>query len=329
MLRKSNINKSLVSVILPVYNISQYIDKCMFSLLSQTYSNYELLLVDDGSTDNSGYICDKYEKKDSRVKVFHKVNGGLSDARNYGIQKAKGTYITCIDPDDYVDPDYIEYLMQLIDKYHTKMSICHHRVHYDNGRIKDLGSQGEVLLNTEEALKEMLYHRSIDTSAWGKLYRKDLFDSVKYPKGKIFEDIGTTYALMLQCNRIAVGYESKYNYVFHNNSIVNSHFSLRKLDMIEMTDKMGTDVVNRYPGLSDAVLRRRVYARFSTLNQMLNTTEYLEIRNQIINFIKNNSKAVFFDIEAPIRDKVAIITLNISYSLYKKIWLLHEKRIMQ
>jgi len=318
----------LISIILPIYNIENYLDKCMKSILSQTYSNLEIIMVDDGSTDSCSYKCDKYHLKDKRIVVFHKKNGGLSDARNYGIEKSNGQYIACIDPDDYVDTDYIEYLYKLLKKYNTGMSICQEKVHYDNGSIKDHGSFGEENIKTEKCLERMLYHDVIDTSACGKLYHRDLFKNVQYPKGKIFEDIGTTYKLMMQCASIAVGYESKYHYIFHNNSIVNGIFKPNKLDLIQMTDSMAADVTQKYPKLKDAALRRRVYSRLSTLNQMLNTSGYIKERNEIISFINTNRKSVILNKKAPKRDKIALLLLRISYKLYRFCWLSYERRIM-
>lgn len=318
----------LISVILPIYNIEAYLDKCMESVRNQTYSNLEIIMVDDGSTDSCGEVCDKYAGMDERIVVFHKKNGGLSDARNYGIERAGGEYITCIDPDDFVDSDYVAYLYGLAVRYGTKMSICQHRVHYDNGSIRENGRQGEELIPTERCLERMLYHDVIDTSAWAKLYHRSLFEQVRYPKGKIFEDIGTTYALMMQCDAIAVGYESKYSYIFHNNSIVNGVFKPAKLDLLEMTDKMASDVGQRYPALGQAILRRRVYSRISTLNQMLNAAGYEEERGAILSFIRKNRKSILRDPKAPKRDKLALILLSVSYPLYRLVWLSYQRRIM-
>ena len=131
--------KNLISVILPIYNVSDYLDRCMKSVINQTYKNIEIIMVDDGSTDDSALKCDEYKEKDDRIVVFHKENGGLSDARNYGIKRASGDYITCVDSDDFVDLDYIEYLYSLITKYNVKMSICQHRVLYSNGKVKEFG----------------------------------------------------------------------------------------------------------------------------------------------------------------------------------------------
>lgn len=323
-----SMEKPLISIILPIYNVQDYLPKCMASLFEQTYTNLEIIMVDDGSEIECSKLCDEFKKMDKRVVVYHKQNGGLSDARNYGIERANGEYITCIDPDDYVDKDYIEYLYNVLDKYKSKMSICQHRVKYDNGSVRDYGSNGDEKLETSICLERMLYHDVIDTSAWAKLYHRTLFNNVKYPKGKLFEDIGTTYALMMQCDSIAVGYESKYNYIFHENSIVNSEFKENKLDLLEMTDKMGQHVVAKYPQLKDAVLRRRVYARLSTLNQMFKVEGYTGERNSIIKFIKDNRKKIMINYKTPKRDKVAIALLCTNYRIYKFCWSFYKKYLI-
>ncbi len=128
----------LISVIVPVYKVEAYLPKAIDSVRHQTYKNLEIILVDDGSPDNCGHICEEYAAQDHRITVFHKKNGGLSDARNYGIERASGQFISLVDSDDYVDSDYVEYLYGLVRKYNVPMSICQHRVHYNNGTVKDL-----------------------------------------------------------------------------------------------------------------------------------------------------------------------------------------------
>ena len=314
------LNNCLISVIVPVYNVESYIEKCLDSLLNQSFISYEILTIDDGSTDNSGVICDAYSQKDNRIKVFHKENGGLSDARNYGLLKARGQYITFIDSDDYVDRDYLEYLYDLLHEYNTQVSVCQLRVILENGRIKDRGTRGKNVLTGKECLEEMLYHGIVDTTACAKLYKIELFNDIKYPTGKQFEDISTTYKFFLKCNRVAVGYETKYNYVYRSSSIVNCSFNPQKLDLIDMTDAMGEEVFKSYPDLMPAIQRRRVYSRFSTLNQMLHTEQYSEEKNELISFIKSNGKMVINDPKTPIRDRLAILLLNVSYRLYKTVW---------
>lgn len=312
--------ENLISVILPIYNVSDYLDRCMKSVINQTYKNIEIIMVDDGSTDDSALKCDEYKEKDDRIVVFHKENGGLSDARNYGIKRASGNYITCIDSDDFIDLDYIEYLYNLITKYNVKMSICQHRVLYSNGKVKEFGKSGEEILSSKKCLERMLYHDVIDTSAWAKLYDRSLFSNVEYPKGKLFEDIATTYKLMLQCNEIAVGYESKYNYLVRRDSIVNCSFNPKKFDLLEMTDKMADDVLKIYPDLKKAVLRRQVYARFSTLNQMLNVPNFEKERKAIIDFITKYAHDVAYDSKTPMRDRMAILLLRLNYNIYQTVW---------
>ena len=318
----------LISVIIPVYKVEKYIRRCIDSVLNQSYKNIEIILVDDGSPDNCGKICDEYKEIDKRVCVFHKENGGLSDARNYGVMHARGEYIVFIDSDDYVENDYIDYLFSLINKYGTKMSLCQHRTIFNNGHIKEINLTGDSIMSCKDCLENMLYHNIIDTSAWAKMYHKSLLKDVFFPKGKIFEDIGTTYLFFLQCDYIAVGYERKYNYIFHDDSIVNSVFNEAKFNMLEMTDKMAKDVESAIPELSKAVLRRRVYSRFSTLNQMLYSSQYDDEKHEIINFIKTNKYNVLVDKKAPKRDKIAIVLLCTSYNLYKRIWIIYRKRIM-
>lgn len=318
-MNESLLKNPLISVILPVYNIQEYLPKCKELLVKQTYENIEFILVDDGSTDKSGLLCDQYAKEDKRFVVYHKKNGGLSDARNFGINNSKGEYITCVDPDDYIDQDYVQYLFELIMHYQVKMSICQHKVHFPNGKIQDYGFSGSELMISKKCIEKMMYHDLIDTSAWAKLYHRSLFDIVQYPKGKIFEDIGTTYALMLQCDQIAVGFESKYHYIIRNNSIVNAEFNPRKLDLLEMTDKMAEDVLKVYPDLADAVLRRRVYARFSTLNQMLHADNYQIARKEIINFILQHGR-MLNNPKVPKRDKIAYFLLQLGYPIYKVSW---------
>ena len=315
-----------ISLIVPVYNVEEYMDDCLRSLVSQTFTNLEIILIDDGSTDKSGIKCDKWASLDSRIDVIHKANGGLSDARNQGIKQATGDYVVCVDSDDSVDADYVEYLYTLLKKHNPLMSICQHRVINGSKVIYTPQNSTDEVLSSKKCIERMLYHDVIDTSAWAKMYRKDLFDGIEYPYGKLFEDIATTYKLMMKSSQISVGYESKYNYMVRKDSIVSGGFNKRKLDLLEMTDKMGDDVITAYPDLSNAVMRRRVYSRFSTLNQMLYTNEYSEKKAEIINFIKDNGKTVMHDSHTPKRDKLAYISLKMGLPIYKLAWQMVNKR---
>ncbi len=316
----------LISVIVPVYNVEKYLTKCVDSIKKQTYSHLEILLIDDGSTDSSGELCDKLAEADTRIRVIHQKNGGLSCARNTGIAHAKGKYLSFVDSDDWVKIDMIEYLYSLIQKFHCRMSVCQHAV-VKNGHEYYQDTGNEYKLSSHDCIEGMLYHKEIaDTSAWAKLYDTSLFDTIKWPEGKLFEDIGTVYQLFEKSGTIACGECSKYYYFIRGDSITTSSFSPRKLDLLEMTDKMARDVLAWYPDLEKGVLRRRMYARFSTLNQMISGAgEYVKEKNEIIEFIKQHAREVLLDSKTPKRDRIAILSLLLSVRLYFFLWRVYKR----
>lgn len=312
-----------ISIVIPVYNVEKYIEKCINSIKNQTHTNFEVIVVDDGSQDESINIAKKVVGEDSRFKFYTKENGGLSSARNYGIKKVTSDYITFIDSDDFITEDYLEYLYSLIEKYNVKLSICSLYNYIEkSGKILALGNGEEGSLTAPEAIEKMCYHDMVDTCSYAKIYHKSLFDNIEFPEGKLFEDIGTTYKLFLEAGNIAYGFKEKYYYVLRENSIVTSGYNEKKLDLLEMTDNLKKDLLPQFESLSKAINRRMLYARFSTLNQMFDIpSEYVKTRKEIIKYIKLNSKEVFFDRKAPIRDKVAILVLNVfGFEIYKYIW---------
>ena len=311
-----------ISVVLPIYNVEKYLEKCMESIFNQTYKNLEILLVDDGSPDGCPALCDAYAKKDKRVRVVHKKNGGISDARNAGVAESSGQYIAFVDSDDYVESDYIEYLYSLIKKYNCKMSLCQHTVKFEGGREICYGKNGDDLLTSKDCIERMLYNDVIDTSCWAKLFSADLAKKFLYPKGKLFEDIGTVYKFFIESEQIACGWQSKYFYMMRPKSIVHCNFNPHKLDLLEMTDSMASEVKSIFPDLEKACLRRQVYSRFSTLNQMLDVKEkvYKEKRKEIIRCIKENKKALLSDKKLPRRDKLALYLLSMGFFFYKLAW---------
>lgn len=315
-----NCNNPLVTVIVPVYKVEPYLRRCLDSIVNQTYKNLEIILIDDGSPDNCGVICDEYAEIDKRIKVIHKKNGGLSSARNVGLDVFKGEYVSFVDSDDVVSLDMIEYLYDLLSDNNAEISVCLHEIVRDNHRWISFKNVNNQTVTPKECIKKLLYNDGVDTSAWAKLYKASLFNNVRYPQGKLFEDIATTYKLFFNANRIALGNEAKYSYILRNSSIVGSSFNEKKLDLLEMTDEMGRNVLNVYPDLSKAVLRRRVYARFSTLNQLARCVDRKKEKNCIIKFIKDNTREILLNNEVCLKDKAASILLNVNYNLYKFIW---------
>lgn len=323
----------LISIILPVYNIEKYLDRCFESLKRQSYQNLEIIFVDDGSTDNSGEKCESYKEKDSRIIVFHKVNGGLSDARNYGTARAKGAYITYVDPDDYIDEDYISYLYDLIVNYGTSMSVCQHRICYQNGKKKECSSsEKDEKVSSEQWLKRFLYNDIYDTSAYCKLIKRTLLTDISFPKGKIFEDLATMYKIIIKAKYIAVGYQSKYNYLFHSASISNDSFNERYFDYSDITDEVTSDIEKQYPELKNPAIAKRCRARFSVLNLMINTdADYLYPikKKELLQYIEDHKKYILWNKNISKIEKTATIIISISYSIYRLGWKQHRRNIME
>lgn len=317
--------EELVTVVIPVYKVEKYIDKCIESILNQTYSNLEIILVDDGSPDNCGKICDNYIEKDVRIKVVHKENGGLSDARNAGIDIANGKYITFVDSDDYIDSEYVELLYKTIKKDKSDMAISSHKVIYENGTILKKATEEESILKPKEVLKRILYDDGIDLSAWAKLYKIELFEEIRYPKGRLFEDAATTYKLVDKCKKISIISKSTYNYIIRRNSITNVNFSEKKMDLIISTEEMCSYIKKKYPDLEMAANRRLMYAYLSTLTQLIKSNKKNEkVEKKLYGYIKQNSKMILRDKNVPKRDKVAIISTKFGLGFFKIMWNIYE-----
>jgi glycosyltransferase involved in cell wall biosynthesis len=230
-------SEPLISVVVPVYKVEKYIHECINSVLGQTYKNFELILVDDGSPDTCGEICDDYSRKDTRVRVIHKKNGGLSDARNAGIDIAKGEYITFIDSDDYVHQDYLKVMLRLAEEHHASIVQVDFTNQADN--LGQGASERISLFNPEEALTDMLRMRKVQVIACAKLYRTDLFKAVRYPYGRLNEDNLTTYKLILACrNMVAVSPEKLYYYRVNDTGIMNGSFSARRYEILSFAGEM-------------------------------------------------------------------------------------------
>jgi len=316
----------LVSIIIPVFKVEKYLKRCIDSIISQTYKNIEIILVDDGSDDNCPKICDEYKKIDSRIVVIHKKNGGLSDARNYGIKEAKGEYITFVDSDDTIEQNYVDCLLETLLKNNADISVCGYMVKYDNGKEIPNANGKQMILNSKETLENMLYQRDFNVASWAKLYKRSLFNKIEFPVGKIHEDAFTTYKLVMKSKRIACDLKPLYNYMIRSNSILTGDFSEKKLLVIDAYDEMGKAISKKYNDLESAIIRGKVYARISCLRQMINCKPRLKeleksIRKEILLYKKN----ILFDKKTDKRDKIAILTLMLGRNVFRLSWNLYCK----
>lgn len=319
-------DNELVSIIIPVYNVEKYIRRCIDSVLNQTYKNIEIILIDDGSPDSCPDICNKYAKENNIIKVIHKKNGGLSDARNAGIDIAKGKYVTFIDSDDYVEQNYVEVLYTSLKKTHADISIGSHVVRYETGKIIDKSINDEYLDTPKNILDKILYDENVDLSAWAKLYKTKLFDNIRFPKDRLYEDAATTYKLIDKCNKIVVCSQPIYNYMIRKNSITNNSFSIKKMDLIISTKEMCDYIKNKYPELESGCERRLMYAYLSTLSQLTKCRKKnVEIQKELMEYIRRNYNKVIKDKRIPKRDKFGLFATKFGFSFYKAIWNVYYK----
>ena len=254
-------NFPLISLVVPIYNVEEYLHQCVDSLLKQTYPNFEIILVDDGATDNCPQICDEYAKADSRIKVFHKVNGGLADARNYGATKAQGEYISFIDSDDYVSTDYISYMYAILKKYQADIAVCGLTSVWDDMYQRKERSKSEVL-DTEEALRRMCYFRGFGVSACSKLYKLEMVLKYPYPVEKLHEDLATTYKVIGECKKVAYGSREIYFYRQRTNSIMHQPLEEKHLYGIVAANELLEYMEHYYPSVVQAAhcrCARKVY----------------------------------------------------------------------
>lgn len=228
----------MISIVIPIYKVEPYLRRCLDSVLAQTYTDLEIILVDDGSPDGCGAICDEYREKDSRIKVIHQENRGLSGARNAGLAIASGQYIAFLDSDDYVDPDMYEKLLTVLLENDADIAECGYRwvkpdVTYDRENTGNV----DVYTNIE-ALEKLYFgdqmFGGISIVVWNKLYRAELLENLCFAQGLINEDVDFTPRALYQARRIAKLNENLHNFFFSPNSISRSSFSLKRLDAIEV-----------------------------------------------------------------------------------------------
>ena len=213
-------NQALCSVIVPIYNVEKYLERCIQSILDQDYKNIEVILINDGSTDRSGEICRKYKEIDNRIVLIEQENGGMSSARNAGLDAAKGEYIFFVDSDDYVSSSFVSFALEDFIRNESDIVVFGYKgVHVSTGKEDIHRAKASRMLDKPEAMRAMLIDDYINCQPWNKAYKHELFDGVRYPLGKCFEDVGTTYLLFHKADRIYIDSRITYFYQLRENSI--------------------------------------------------------------------------------------------------------------
>lgn len=282
--------KEKISVIVPIYNVETYLKKCIESIINQTYRNMEIILVDDGSIDKSSEICDEYSKQDNRVIVIHKQNGGLSDARNTGIETSTGELLAFVDGDDWIDSNMISCLYNNIISYNADISECQYEKTSNEQHTIKNEEQIITISTPKEALNNILETNNINNVVtWNKLYRKELFQNVRFPKNKIHEDEFTTYKLIYKANKIISTNSKLYYYRQRENSIISEKFNVNRLDVIEAYDEKVEFYKKNQKELLEKLLAKFLYILIYDYYKAKKN----KFNKEIIKTIKNKYRMVY------------------------------------
>lgn len=310
-----------ISVIVPIYKVEPYLRKCVDSIICQTYKNLEIILVDDGSPDNCGLMCDEYAKQDTRVRVIHKTNGGLSDARNAGLDIVTGEYIAFVDSDDWIEPFMYEKLLDNMVHFNADMAVCgvSDDIEKNNGyqRLKVSNYGISVFAeNNIEAMKRYFYG---SWAAWDKLYRTDLFEGIRYPIGEINEDEAIVLQLLEKCRVICYTNTVCYHYVRREASITTSAFSIQKLAWYRHCKANFEWIRTHHPELTNyAAARYRSSILWSLTEMAMAEGDYGDEVDNLLKELRNN-KDVFLN--APFQHKTDCcrmqVLLHLPFNFYK------------
>ena len=306
----------LVSIIVPVYNVEKYIHQCVDSIINQTYKNIEIILVDDGSPDSCGRICDEYAEKDSRIKVIHKENGGLSDARNCGIEAAMGDWLMFVDSDDWIEPDMAEKLLEVAVNNDVRMAVCA-VVLFDEEKeyVPEYLTVTEGLYTAEE-----IFEKNIPTGfviACNKIISKSLFDGFRFEKGRIHEDEIAAHHLIGQSDKVAVTGEKLYHYRQVQGSITKV-FNYKRLDSVyALYNRFGYYKKHGYGQFASSVLRAYFWTLDTYYFRVEKTSESKERLSECLKNTRELLPYYFKEKSISVKEKIMRTVFCVSPSLYK------------
>ncbi len=310
--------KPLISIVIPVYNVEVYLRRCIDSILNQKYTNLEIILVDDGATDKSPQICDEYAKNDSRILVIHKHNEGVSSARNIGTNRALGKYISYIDSDDIISPDYISYLFNLITKYKTKISMC--RILDCIDKVLDGDEKKEeILLDGTQALKMLFYQKEFTTSVSGKLYSTQLMKKFEFPINCRYEDLMMIYKILYESNSIIYGQCQLYYYMHHDGSFMDASYNKNSLNLKSAADELFLFVEDKCPSALQAA-RSQKFSSYCQLYVLLsNEMSNSHIENELWVWIVKNRISILKDKNVRYKNRFAVLCTMLGRKKFSEI----------
>lgn len=302
--------KWLVSIIVPVFNIQEYVEVCIRSIMCQTYLNIQIIIVDDGSEDDSGRICENIGKEDNRIIVIHKQNGGLSDARNYGLKYAEGDFICFVDGDDAIDENFISIMMDKIIKCKADIAVTNYISFKTFPPQKEVKNSIYENWSSDRLIKEMLVSINCDHTAWGKIYKKELWNNVKFPKGKIYEDYLSIYKIAEKSEKVVWIEQPLYYYRQRVGSIIKSKIDENKLSIVKVASDVTNDICNYSKNLSKYAIYRQTIIYIKIMYEILEVGEYAfkSYQLEIMEIIKSNMR-IF--LECPVTRSVDKLRLKL------------------
>lgn len=312
----------LISIIVPVYNVEKYLPKCLDSIMNQTYKNLEIILVDDGSTDNSGIICDKYSEGDRRIKVIHKENGGLSDARNKGLDIAKGEYVGFVDSDDYIAEDMYEYLYAFILENNLDVAMCASCDVYEDKIIYPKNFES-IILDKKEKIIENIFINPFGgaaVSVCSKLFKYDVIKNIRFDFGKTYEDVYFLLKWIANTNNFGRGDKVKYYYVQRGESITHQKFYNDKiLDVVDGYKKNYKIISQKYPEATKAAEVRLWWAYRVAIGRIYDCKDYKEntlVAQKIQNELRKNLIDILKNKYISFKGKVGYVLIVLNIELY-------------
>lgn len=311
----------LISVIVPVYKVERYLRRCVDSILAQTYENIEILLIDDGSPDKSGAMCDEYQAKNSHIRVFHKENGGVSSARNLGLKEAKGDYIGFVDADDYIDEKMYETLLSNLLSENADTSICSYYQEDDNGVFYEHWQSDEYLVfDRIEQISNLVSNRYYTCSCWDRLFKKDLLNSVSFnTEYSFYEDYLLLYEVMQKSEKAVFTSIPLYYYCNNQNSAARVPFNTRKMDIEKVCKYVLKDIQHKYPELYP--IAKREYVRIIIFCCSLIAKADGKYPDEVRYLQKNIRKMMpwYLFSSASIGYKRFAILISFSWNLFKRV----------
>jgi glycosyltransferase involved in cell wall biosynthesis len=312
-----------ISVIVPVYNVEKYLPKCIESLLTQTYEDFELILVVDEGPDHSSEICDEYAAKDKRIKVLHRPKGDLPGARNDGIEQAKGEYIMCVDADDFIQQDFMNYLLCLAKKYNADLVITRSMIIYESGRMRNIDPGLREGVYPKKEIYRRLLLRLINVGGGACLYKRNLFEKIRYPVGEFAEDVAISPALIESANVIAFGEEKGYYYFQRKEGSLCSTLQEKHFLVLDNLKKLLDFFSLNYPELEKTALRYYIDQHFTVLNKAIFSSQFKMRIGAVKQEILRHRKVILSNACFNKKHRLAILLLSLGMPLYKSMWNLY------